>query len=161
MNSTESPNTKLRSKTITRRKKTVLLDYYSNMEDYYSDVEESKRVNCKKSHASARVAVVAVTASDDGANCRDAKSNDSAGAAGVGAQRRLRVKDRSGAWWDCNKPEFPEQEFIKAFRMGKATFESICEELNSVIAKEDTTLRNAIPVLGFRVQWDLGWEDER
>ncbi|XP_057731252.1 protein ALP1-like [Arachis stenosperma] len=60
---------------------------------------------------------------------------------------RLWVKDRSGAWWDeCNSPEFPEQEFRKAFRMGRATFDSICDELNSVIAKEDTTLRNAIPV---------------
>ncbi|KAK7283181.1 hypothetical protein RIF29_12549 [Crotalaria pallida] len=133
-----------------RKKKTAMLDYYSNMEDYYSDVEESERVNRKKSRAAARAAAVSVTAaaSDDGADSRDAKSNAAAAAAASGgAQRRLWVKDRSGAWWDeCNKPEFPEQEFRKAFRMGKATFESICEELNSVIAKEDTTLRNAIPV---------------
>ncbi|KAJ1423419.1 Harbinger transposase-derived nuclease domain [Sesbania bispinosa] len=61
--------------------------------------------------------------------------------------RRLWVKERSGAWWDeCNTPEFPEEEFKKAFRMGRCTFEAICEELNSVIAKEDTSLRNAIPV---------------
>lgn len=62
-------------------------------------------------------------------------------------QRRLWVKDRSGAWWDqCNNPNFPEREFKKAFRMGRATFDTICEELSSVIAKEDTTLRTAIPV---------------
>ncbi|XP_028790991.1 protein ALP1-like [Neltuma alba] len=62
-------------------------------------------------------------------------------------QRRLWVKDRSGAWWQqCNHQDFPEQEFKKAFRMGKATFDMICEELNPAIAKGDTTLRNAIPV---------------
>ena len=63
------------------------------------------------------------------------------------SHRRVWVKERSGAWWEvCNKAEFPEEEFRKAFRMGRVTFEAICEELNSVIAKEDTTLRNAIPV---------------
>ncbi|KAK4274555.1 hypothetical protein QN277_017758 [Acacia crassicarpa] len=62
-------------------------------------------------------------------------------------QRRLWVKDRSGAWWQqCNHPDFPETEFKKAFRMGKSTFDMICEELNPTIAKGDTTLRNAIPV---------------
>jgi hypothetical protein len=57
------------------------------------------------------------------------------------------VKDRDKEWWDdCNRSDYPEEEFKKAFRMSKSTFDSICEELNSVIAKEDTTLRNAIPV---------------
>ncbi|XP_054819282.1 protein ALP1-like [Prosopis cineraria] len=66
---------------------------------------------------------------------------------GLHYQRRLWVKDRSGAWWQqCSHPDFPEQEFKKAFRMGKATFDMICEELNPAIAKGDTTLRNAIPV---------------
>ncbi|KAL2346569.1 hypothetical protein Fmac_000569 [Flemingia macrophylla] len=61
--------------------------------------------------------------------------------------RRVWVKERSGAWWEkCEKPEFPEKEFRKAFKMGRVTFEKICEELNSAIAKEDTTLRSAIPV---------------
>ncbi|KAJ0091686.1 hypothetical protein Patl1_13845 [Pistacia atlantica] len=61
--------------------------------------------------------------------------------------RRLWVKDRSKAWWDeCNSPDYPEEEFKKWFRMRRQTFDMICEELNSVIAKEDTTLRNAIPV---------------
>ncbi|KAF8401031.1 hypothetical protein HHK36_014334 [Tetracentron sinense] len=64
-----------------------------------------------------------------------------------GAHRRLWVKDRSKAWWDsCNHPDFPEEEFRRAFRMSRATFDMICEELNSVVAKEDTMLRAAIPV---------------
>ncbi|XP_060188848.1 protein ALP1-like [Lycium barbarum] len=62
-------------------------------------------------------------------------------------QRRLWVKDRSKAWWEhCNSPDFPEEEFKKAFRMSKATFDMICEELESVVTKKDTMLRQAIPV---------------
>nr|GMC95302.1 putative nuclease HARBI1 [Ipomoea batatas] len=63
------------------------------------------------------------------------------------SQRRLWVKDRSNAWWEqCNSPDFPEEEFKKAFRMSKATFDLIYEELESVVTKKDTTLRLAIPV---------------
>ncbi|XP_015080929.1 protein ALP1-like [Solanum pennellii] len=62
-------------------------------------------------------------------------------------QRRLWVKDRSKAWWEqCNSPHFPEEEFRKAFRMSRATFDMICEELESVVTKKDTMLRQAIPV---------------
>lgn len=65
----------------------------------------------------------------------------------VGQHRRLWVKDRSKAWWDeCSSPEFPDEDFRKSFRMGKSTFELICDELNSFVAKEDTMLRAAIPV---------------
>nr|GMD28505.1 putative nuclease HARBI1 [Ipomoea batatas] len=63
------------------------------------------------------------------------------------SQRRLWVKDRSNAWWEqCNSPDFPEEEFKKAFRTSIATFDLICEELESVVTKKDTTLRLAIPV---------------
>ncbi|CAN4096485.1 unnamed protein product [Withania somnifera] len=62
-------------------------------------------------------------------------------------QRRLWVKNRSNAWWEqCNRPDFPEVEFKKAFRMGKTTFDFICNELESVVTKKDTMLRLAIPV---------------
>ncbi|XP_009762418.1 protein ALP1-like [Nicotiana tabacum] len=62
-------------------------------------------------------------------------------------QRRLWVKDRSKAWWEqCNSPDFPEEEFKKAFRMSKGTFDMICDELESVVTKKDTMLRQAIPV---------------
>ncbi|KAE9603655.1 putative harbinger transposase-derived nuclease domain-containing protein [Lupinus albus] len=129
-----SEEEKLSNETNHMEKKNAMLDYYSNHHDSYRDVvEESEKLKRKRSRA---------TATEDGADSKDAKSSG-----GGGVQRRLWVKDRSGAWWDeCKKPQFPEQEFKKAFRMGKATFEAICEELNSVIAKEDTTLRNAIPV---------------
>lgn len=62
-------------------------------------------------------------------------------------QRRLWVKDRSTDWWDrYNSPDLPDAEFKRAFRMSRATFEFLCEELGSAVAKEDTMLRAAIPV---------------
>ncbi|KAH0895722.1 hypothetical protein HID58_045290 [Brassica napus] len=63
-------------------------------------------------------------------------------------QRRLWVKDRSRAWWEeeCSRFDYPEADFKNAFRMSKSTFNLICDELNAAVAKEDTALRNAIPV---------------
>ncbi|KAL2480081.1 hypothetical protein Adt_33047 [Abeliophyllum distichum] len=74
-------------------------------------------------------------------------SDESTTAAGGSSQRRLWVKDRSKAWWEqVNSPDFPEEKFKKAFRMSRATFDMICEELESVVIKKDTMLRLAIPV---------------
>ncbi|GLT97243.1 hypothetical protein SLE2022_148160 [Rubroshorea leprosula] len=127
----------------TKKKTRSMLEFYSNLQDYYSEIEEGDRVKRKRSRAMA--AEVAVATVDNALEEKPIK-----GSAGIGSghqQRRLWVKDRSKAWWDaCISPDFPEEEFKKAFRMGKSTFEMICEELNSVIAKEDTALRNAIPV---------------
>lgn len=65
----------------------------------------------------------------------------------VGPQRRLWVKDRSKHWWQtCSSPDFPEEEFRRCFRMSKSTFEFICRELDSVVTKKNTMLREAIPV---------------
>ncbi|EPS68826.1 hypothetical protein M569_05939, partial [Genlisea aurea] len=65
----------------------------------------------------------------------------------AGPQRRLWVKSRSKDWWDkCNSPDFPEEDFKKAFRMGKQTFDLICNELSSAVSKENTMLRDAVPV---------------
>jgi hypothetical protein len=62
-------------------------------------------------------------------------------------QRRLWVKDRSRAWWDrCNSADFPEADFRRAFRMGRGTFDTICDALGAAVAKEDTTLRASVPV---------------
>lgn len=127
-----------------KKKTRAMLDYYSNFQNSNSEVEESERMKRKKSRVMA--GAVAVAAASDGLD--KLKSGSAAAGTGpAGHQRRLWVKDRSKAWWDeCNRPDYPEEEFKKAFRMGRSTFDMICEELNSVIAKEDTTLRNAIPV---------------
>ncbi|KAL8488106.1 hypothetical protein ACS0TY_024405 [Phlomoides rotata] len=62
-------------------------------------------------------------------------------------QRRLWVKSRSKAWWEqVNSLDFPEEEFKKAFRMSRGTFDMICQELESAVTKKDTMLRLAIPV---------------
>ncbi|MBO8815468.1 hypothetical protein INO90_13910, partial [Staphylococcus aureus] len=45
-----------------------------------------------------------------------------------------------------SSPACPEDEFRRAFRMSRATFEAVCEELGAAVAKEDTMLRAAIPV---------------
>lgn len=64
-----------------------------------------------------------------------------------GPQRRLWVKNRSQDWWDkYNSADVPEDEFRKAFKMGKDTFELICTELTAAVAKENTMLRDAVPV---------------
>ncbi|EEF46099.1 conserved hypothetical protein [Ricinus communis] len=128
-----------------KKKTRTAVEYYSNLQDYYSEIEETDRVKRKKSRAIAGAA--AISASSNGvANKATGDAKQGSGGGG-GQQRRLWVKDRDKEWWDeCNRPDYPEEEFKKAFRMSKATFDLICEELHSCIQKEDTTLRNAIPV---------------
>lgn len=134
-----------------KSKTKAMVEYYSNLQDYYTEAEELDRTKRKKSRLVAG-AVVAAAASEglekiDKIGKRGSNSGAGGGGGAANHHRRLWVKDRSKAWWDeCNRPDYPEEEFKKAFRMGRATFDLICEELNSVIAKEDTTLRNAIPV---------------
>ncbi|XP_016754869.2 protein ALP1-like [Gossypium hirsutum] len=49
------------------------------------------------------------------------------------------------SWWDeCNRPDYPEDEFKKVFRMSKSTFELISFELSS--EGDAFTLQNAISV---------------
>ena len=73
--------------------------------------------------------------------------HSSAAAGGRGGGRRLWVKERDHEWWDrMSSPACPEDEFCRAFRMSRATFEAVCEELGAAVAKEDTMLRAAIPV---------------
>lgn len=145
-----SEDEKFSLETNHKKKTKAMVDYYSNLEDGYSQVEESEKVRRRKTRNMSNSVAIAATCSEnfeansEGVNVNDVNSGKSNGG---GSQRRLWVKDRSGAWWDeCNKEDFPEDEFKKAFRMGKSTFDLICEELNSAIVKEDTTLRTAIPV---------------
>lgn len=125
-----------------KKKTRAMMDYYSNLQDYYNeldDMDQARRKRCNSASATTAAAAGA-------AGAASLEFSDSSVKPGSGA-RRLWVKDRSKAWWDeCNKPEFPEEEFRKAFRMSRATFDMICDELNSVVAKEDTMLRAAIPV---------------
>ncbi|KAK1377783.1 hypothetical protein POM88_024527 [Heracleum sosnowskyi] len=102
-------------------------DSVTLFDDQYSDVSKSDQLRAKRPR-------------------QEAAGGVSSGGGGQ-QQRRLWVKDRSKAWWDlCNSQDFPDEEFKKAFRMSKATFDKICEELDSVVTKKDTMLRLAIPV---------------
>uniref|UniRef100_A0A5B6YNX6 DDE Tnp4 domain-containing protein n=1 Tax=Davidia involucrata TaxID=16924 RepID=A0A5B6YNX6_DAVIN len=124
-----------------KKKTRAMLDYYSKIEGCYDSVDESDGSRKRKSRAAAAVAAAAAAAA-----AAQSENTNRKGDAG-GPQRRLWVKNRSTAWWDeCNSAEFPEEEFRKAFRMGKETFDMICKQLSSVVAKENTMLRDAVPV---------------
>ncbi|XP_060208534.1 protein ANTAGONIST OF LIKE HETEROCHROMATIN PROTEIN 1-like [Lycium barbarum] len=125
----------------------VMWDYYSDVQQHHSDIEQLDGVRKRKGRGNSAIACAlgaTVVEEEKNISSNNKASNNSEKGA---PQRRLWVKNRSKAWWDqCNSPDFPEEEFKKAFRMGKDTFELICNELNSVVAKENTMLRDAVPV---------------
>ncbi|KAL5227510.1 hypothetical protein ABZP36_015775 [Zizania latifolia] len=133
-------------------KSQAMMDYYAKMEGSFDAAAESDTAaRSKRSRLAASAATAAVLASEEGAAetaAASASASPSRGGGGPGHhQRRLWVKDRSKAWWDrCNSADYPEEEFRRAFRMGRETFGMICDALESAVAKEDTMLRAAIPV---------------
>ncbi|EEE62570.1 hypothetical protein OsJ_17369 [Oryza sativa Japonica Group] len=62
--------------------------------------------------------------------------------------RRVWVRERSTEWWDRMRDPAacPEADFRRAFRMPRAVFDKLCDDLAAAVAKVDTTLRSAIPV---------------
>lgn len=121
-----------------KKKTKTMIDYYDKFEESHGRIEQEDAVRRRKSRLSSAAAVAATVAT---------AAAEAGTAQGPGPQRRLWVKSRSQDWWDqCNSDDFPEEEFRNAFRMGKDTFEMICNELNAVVAKENTTLRDAVPV---------------
>ncbi|CAN6974367.1 unnamed protein product [Brassica oleracea var. botrytis] len=128
-----------------RKRARTMSEYYSDLNAHYEENGDIKTKKPRASRASRAVACVSAAATE----CSEMESSEitGSGSIGTGQQRRLWVKDRSRAWWEeCNRSDYPEEDFKKAFRMSKSTFELICDELNAAVAKEDTALRNAIPV---------------
>ncbi|KAK4401234.1 hypothetical protein Sango_1229500 [Sesamum angolense] len=132
-----------------------MMDYYSKLQGFHKDGERADGTRRRKAKANAFAATEAAAMATGAATAaEDSVSDDKIAGdmsdkapAAAGPQRRLWVKNRSKDWWDqCNSPDFPEEEFKKAFRMGKGTFDLICNELSSVVAKENTMLRDAVPV---------------
>ncbi|KAI3814811.1 hypothetical protein L1987_14456 [Smallanthus sonchifolius] len=79
-------------------------------------------------------------------NLATSSGGETAEKGGDGPQRRLWVKNRSKDWWDkYSSADCSDDEFRKAFQMGKETFETICNELTASVAKENTMLRDAVP----------------
>ncbi|CAD6238155.1 unnamed protein product [Miscanthus lutarioriparius] len=129
----------------------AMMDYYAKMESSFDATAESEAAaRSKRSRLAASAAAAAVVAGEEAAASSASGSPSRAAGQGQGQgrhQRRLWVKDRSHAWWDqCNSADYPEEEFRRAFRMGRETFDMICDALGSSVAKEDTMLRAAIPV---------------
>ncbi|KAL6531588.1 hypothetical protein OROMI_027951 [Orobanche minor] len=127
----------------------AMMDYYSKLQEYHGDADRVDDTRKRKSKTNAFAATNAAAMAIGAASAED---SDQTGAVSdkppsAGPQRRLWVKNRSRDWWDqCNSPDFPDEEFKRAFRMGKDTFDLICNELSSVVAKENTMLRDAVPV---------------
>ncbi|CAI0627924.1 unnamed protein product [Linum tenue] len=121
----------------------VMNDFGSGMQTHFSNLDESRT---KRSRGSASAVATAAAGLGDSVQTGN-RGGGSTSTAPPQQQRRLWVKDRSKDWWDrCNHPDFPEEEFKRAFRMSKATFSMICEELDSAVMKKNTMLRDAIPV---------------
>ncbi|KAJ0533003.1 putative harbinger transposase-derived nuclease domain-containing protein [Helianthus annuus] len=129
-----------------KKRTKAMMDYQSGLVQFDEELDQSSRVRNRKSRAVTNAAVVSAIAADSDSGPATKATGSTAGS-GAGPQRRLWVKSRSTDWWDkCNSADFPEEEFKKAFRMGKDTFELICNELTSAVAKENTMLRDAVPV---------------
>ncbi|CAA2957239.1 Hypothetical predicted protein [Olea europaea subsp. europaea] len=136
------------------KKTSAMRDYYSKLQqDYHEDVDRvddaRKRKARSNTFAASNATAIALASADieDSISGGEDKAAASDKATATGPQRRLWVKSRSKDWWDqYNSPDFPDEEFRKAFRMGKDTFDLICNELSSAVSKENTMLRDAVPV---------------
>ncbi|KAK8559039.1 hypothetical protein V6N13_098638 [Hibiscus sabdariffa] len=121
-------------------------DYFDQIQSHYTEMnglDESRNKRARKS--TSLVTDPATPELVSAGNADNAGPSHSGG--GSGHQRRLWVKNRSKDWWDkCNRPDFSDVEFKRAFRMIKATFDMICEELEPAVIKKNTMLRDAIPV---------------
>ncbi|XP_022749945.1 protein ALP1-like [Durio zibethinus] len=119
--------------------------YFDHLQNHYSEMDELDSYRNKRARQSSSAVAAAAVAAVSAGNSDNMGPSESS--SGFGQQKRLWVKDRSKDWWDkCNHPDFPDEEFKRAFRMSKATFDMVCEELEPVVMKKNTMLRDAIPV---------------
>ena len=64
----------------------------------------------------------------------------------LGNERVLWTMARSSHWWEevvCGS--FSSEQWLENFRMSRTTFHYLCAELRSMIEREDTRLRKAVP----------------
>ncbi|CAB4318578.1 unnamed protein product [Prunus armeniaca] len=126
-----------------RQKTRAMNEYLSDLQQNHAQSDELDQSRAKRTHQSAfAAAAVAAETANSGAG-----SEPGSAVPAAGPHRRLWVKDRNKDWWDkYNNPNVSDDEFREAFRMSKATFDMICEELDSAVTKKNTMLRDAIPV---------------
>ena len=61
--------------------------------------------------------------------------------------RSIWMKERSSYWWNhIVSQTFSAGDWLDNFRMSQATFIYVCNKLRSAIEKNDTEMRNAVPV---------------
>ncbi|XP_057969524.1 protein ALP1-like [Malania oleifera] len=126
----------------------AMQEYNLQLQHRFSNSDEHDRLRLKRARGSTSAALgaAAIASEDSNSNVSNSNSDTQSPPAGGGA-RRLWVKDRSKAWWEmCSSPDFPDEDFKRAFRMSRPTFDFICGELDSAVTKKDTMLRAAIPV---------------
>ncbi|KAK7411901.1 hypothetical protein VNO78_03345 [Psophocarpus tetragonolobus] len=120
--------------------------YKAQFEAHYAQSEEFDHKITKKARRAVAAASAAVV-SHGTCSVQVPNQNQSGSEAGSTVHRRLWVKDRSKDWWErISHKDFPEEEFRRWFRMSKSTFDMICDELEAVVTKKNTMLRDAIPV---------------
>uniref|UniRef100_A0A1J3JTR6 Putative nuclease HARBI1 n=1 Tax=Noccaea caerulescens TaxID=107243 RepID=A0A1J3JTR6_NOCCA len=130
------------------KKKVKTMDgYYNQMQNHYSAAGETDGTRPKRARKSAVAAAVSAVASGEEATGAPVPAADiPSGSGSAPGHRRLWVKERTTDWWDrVSRPDFPEEEFRREFRMSRSTFNLICEELDATVTKKNTMLRDAIP----------------
>ena len=61
-------------------------------------------------------------------------------------ERMIWVKERSSRWWDEIATNFTQEEWLSNFRVSKATFNYLCDELRPLLYRVDTVMRKALAV---------------
>ena len=64
----------------------------------------------------------------------------------LASERAVWTLQRSSHWWeDVVCGSFSSEQWLENFRMSRSTFQYLCDELRSMIEREDTRLRKAVP----------------
>ncbi|KAL3993063.1 mannosyl-oligosaccharide glucosidase [Sarotherodon galilaeus] len=74
----------------------------------------------------------------------------------INTQRYIWTRSRNQEWWDWDVRGFTDTEFIHNFRMSRQTFEYLCQHLSARMLRQDTHLRQSIPVskrVGIGLYW--------
>uniref|UniRef100_A0A3P9DAM7 Putative nuclease HARBI1 n=1 Tax=Maylandia zebra TaxID=106582 RepID=A0A3P9DAM7_9CICH len=76
--------------------------------------------------------------------------------AATSVQRYMWTRSQNQEWWDLDLRGFTDTEFIHNFRMSRQTFEYLCQRLSARMLRQDTHLRQSIPVskrVGIGLYW--------
>jgi len=122
--------------------------YKAQSEAHYAQSDDLQNKIRKKARRAVAAAASSVILEETGSVQVQAQVPPQTGlGSGSTVQRRMWVRDRSKDWWEqISREDFPEEEFRQWFRMSRSTFDMICDELDAVVTKKNTMLRDAIPV---------------